>query len=276
MIPSRERAWSMSREIVIRRIVERETQKRGLTEEIVRQEVPELYQLACEQFGTWDTALKYAGVGVRQLYAKEDYHRERVIQTIRKHVRKRHNPTATYIRRFDPSLYKAARCHFGSWYGALHAADVKPKRARLRTGQFQRLDTKRILDTIRKWNAAGYSLVGTNVYLQNRALATAAEIAYGSWRRALVAAGVVAEKKPYRRQRKWSQQSVIEHIRHRQQEDKPVTAGAVGKDDGGLLWAATKYFGGWNQALAAAAAGATPKSRVRLQTRRSRRNPTIL
>jgi hypothetical protein len=51
----------ISREEVIRRIVECEMQGQSLTEENVLQDVPDLHQAACERFGTWDTALEYAG-----------------------------------------------------------------------------------------------------------------------------------------------------------------------------------------------------------------------
>ena len=47
----------MSRETIIRRIVERETQRLALTPASVRQDAPDLYRTACKLFGTWETAL---------------------------------------------------------------------------------------------------------------------------------------------------------------------------------------------------------------------------
>ena len=114
----------MSREDIIRRIVERESQKRGLTEEAVLQDAPELHQVACEQFGAWDTALQYAGVSLRRLYAKPRYTREDVIQRIRTHCRRRCKPTAEYFRYHDRQLYVLARQYFGTWRQVLQAAGL--------------------------------------------------------------------------------------------------------------------------------------------------------
>ena len=55
----------MSREAVIRRIVQREVRTSGLTEDAVRRDEPELYQTACTLFGAWETALQYAGINLR-------------------------------------------------------------------------------------------------------------------------------------------------------------------------------------------------------------------
>ncbi len=56
----------MSREDVIRRIVERDIQKLDLSEDVIRVELPKLHQDACEFFGTWDTALQYSGISGRR------------------------------------------------------------------------------------------------------------------------------------------------------------------------------------------------------------------
>ena len=47
----------MTREEVIRQIVRRERQQRGLSELIVSEEAPALHQAACHHFGTWQTAV---------------------------------------------------------------------------------------------------------------------------------------------------------------------------------------------------------------------------
>ena len=150
--------------MVIREIIEREAQNSGLTEELVLQDAPELHRSACEQFGTWDTALKYAGIGVRRLYSREDYSRKCVLQRIRRHHEKGHNPTAAYIRRVDPQLYHAARRYFCRWQRAVRAAGVTTQRSRLQKGKSRRLAVKHVLKAIQKWKADGYSLDWTDVY----------------------------------------------------------------------------------------------------------------
>ena len=121
----------MSREDIIRRIVQREFQKQGLTEEAVLEDMPDLHQSACDHFGTWETALKYAGVNLRRLYAKHDYSRELVRQKIRNLCLNGYNLTATRNMRRDRRLYEAARQHFGTWRQALRAAGIDLEHARL-------------------------------------------------------------------------------------------------------------------------------------------------
>ena len=181
----------MSRETVIRRIVQREMQKRGLTEEMVARQSPALYHSACQEFGTWDTALKYAGIGVRHLYAKESCARDHVLQRLRKYCARECKPTAKTVMCHDRRLYDAARRHFGTWRQALRAAGTP--------------------QTV-----------------------------------------VTLAPPPSRRKRKWDPQTVIEHILRRQKEGKPLTYKRVQSEQSTLIWAAKKYFGGWNQALAAA------------------------
>jgi hypothetical protein len=52
----------MLRQEVIREIVKRADQERGLAEELVIEEDKGLYEAACEYFGAWTTALHYAGI----------------------------------------------------------------------------------------------------------------------------------------------------------------------------------------------------------------------
>jgi hypothetical protein len=39
----------------------------------VQREVQDLYESACEHFGTWDTALRYAGVDFQRLARERKY-----------------------------------------------------------------------------------------------------------------------------------------------------------------------------------------------------------
>ena len=242
----------MSREDIIRRIVERESQQRGLTEEAVLQDAPDLHQAACEHFGAWDTALQYAGVSVRRLYAKPRYTREEVIRRIRNHCCKGGKPSAKYFQNRDWHLYSAARYYFGRWRQALQAAGVNLHYARLRAKRARQYDKEQLLAALREWKAAGHSLEWPVICLQNRALATAVRHVCGSWHRAMSAVGLVPEKRPDARKRKWSPQRVIECLQLRHQEGKPMHYKPMHADDNSLLCAAKAYFGNLGNALAAA------------------------
>jgi hypothetical protein len=256
---------STLRKEVICRIVERQMQGSGLIEEIVLQDMPQLHQSACEQFGTWDTALHYAGINRRCLYPRQTYTREQIIRKIRGHCRKALKLTAKCVRRHDYRLQEAACQQFGSWRKALRAAGVNIELAGLGTAKFRRLNRDQFLDALLAWAAAGHSLRWCRVCLENRALAVAARGRFGSWRQALLAAESAVATRPPRIKRKWDQQRIIDHIRRRQQEGKPMHYKAIRRDDGGLLNAARRHFGGWNQALTAAGIAPRPAPRQRVQ-----------
>lgn len=144
----------MSREAVIRRIVQREMQKCTLTEDSVRRNEPELYRTACKLFGTWETALQYAGINLRRLPAKQQYNRECVLQKIRVLCRTGCSIKAKDNMRREYGLYAAALQYFKSWRQALQAAGINLQYAGLVPTKPRRLKTPQILDQLRQWNAA--------------------------------------------------------------------------------------------------------------------------
>jgi hypothetical protein len=75
--------------------------------------------------------------------------------------------------------------------------------------------------------------------------------AFGSWRAALAAAGIVAPPVPTA-QRKWDRQCVTAAIQERQQAGKSLRYSAVRAEAGGLVAAAKTYLGSWTKAPAAA------------------------
>ena len=188
----------MNRNDVIRRIVERETQRLALTPASVRQDTPELYRTACKLFGTWETALQYAGVNLRRISIQQTYTREHVLHRIALLVRNKYNLQAGANRRRDHWLYMAALQYFGSWYKALLAAGIVQKRPRAATN------------------------------------------------------------------RKWDRQTILAAIEARHQECKPMHYAGVQEDDNRLLDAARRYFGSWDNALTAA--GVESERRVRRRT----------
>jgi hypothetical protein len=250
----------MSREDVIHRIVEREMRKCPLTEEAVLKEATELHQAACHEFGTWDTALQYAGVNLRRLRAEQGYTRERVIQEMRHLCRNGYNLGAMHNMRRDRRLFEAARRLFGGWKEALCCAGIELRRVNKRSKP-RRLDREKILADLLQRHKAEHSMRWTHVCMEDRALATAAKNAFNGWRRALVAAGLLSPLEPRLHPNKWNRQNVIEGIQQRYQEGKCLHYKGVGRDDGGLLYAARRHFGSWNNALVAA--GVEPKRGAR-------------
>jgi hypothetical protein len=249
----------MSRHDVIRHIVEREVQGLGLTEEAVLAHAPDLHRAACAGFGTWDTALKYAGVRRRRRRAPQGFTPECLILKIRRYCRTASRLSARRVLRQHDRLYWAARRHFGTWRRALRAAGVDLERARLRATKPRPHNKPKILEAVRQWGASGHSLRWSVVCLENHALAWAAKNAFEGWRRALVAAGIVVGSNASPANRKWDQDRIIATIRTRQQEGKPLDYTAVRVEGKGLLCAAKRYLGSWQNALRAA--GVAPQCR---------------
>lgn len=243
----------MSREAVIRRIVERDQTGQNLTESGVLHEAPDLHQAASELFGAWETALQYAGVDPRRLSAMRGYTQEFVLRRIQCLCRDGYSLKAADCQRRDRRLWDSARRYFGDWRKALEAAGIDLQyTAGLRGGKPRRLKKEKTLEELQQWLAAGHSRNWLDICLQNHDLALAVKRACGSWRRAMIALRLIPETKPVVRKRKWSPERVIEGIRLRHLEGKPMHYMAMHVEANPLLCAAKSYFGNWQNALAAA------------------------
>lgn len=251
----------MLRNEIIHQIVNREMQGHMLTEEAAQEDAPDLHQSACEQFGTWETALRYAGLIARSLYGCRNYTREGVLRKIRKYCQTGGKPTAKNVCRGDYRLQEAAQREFETWRQALLAAGVDLRLAGLGSRRSPRLSQEKILDTLRAWSAEGHSLRWCKVCMENRVLAVAARGKFGSWRRAIMAAGLGGDARPAANRQEWDPQRVIDSIRDRQQAGKPINYRAVRKDDSSLLAAARRRFGGWRDAIAAAGVAPTASAK---------------
>ena len=182
----------MQREEVIRQVVQRDLEHRPLLEEQVLQESPDLHAAACEHFGTWHTALNYAGINLRRVSTDNKHSEEDVLRTIRYLCCNGYNLTANHNVRRDRRLCEAARQHFGTWRRALCAAGINIKYVNLPANP-RRFSKPQIIEAIRQRQLAGLSLSWTVVCMENRMLANAAKNGFRSWRLALAAAGLEPE-----------------------------------------------------------------------------------
>lgn len=255
----------MSREDVIRQIVERDVQKLGLTEELVAREAPELYAAACEFFGIWTTALRYAGISGRRAKNRRTSGRmargrrivinfesgpELVIKEIRRICLTGYDLSASRNVRRDRRLYEAARRNFGSWQRALIAAGLNLEHVRLPTKP-RRFNRNELIDQLRQRHETGQTLVWHKVCLENRTFSTAVKTAFGSWKRALIAAGL-ADESNNGSGSKWDLPRILDAIRRRQNEGKSLQCSHVRKETAALVSAARRYFRTWDEAVAAA------------------------
>jgi hypothetical protein len=249
----------MTREDVIRQIVERDVQGQTLVDAMVRREAAPLHAAACEHFGTWETAVKYAGVHGSRLRDDRDYTPDRVLRQIRRLCQSGYSLRAGRNQHRYPDLYEAARRHFGGWKRALRAAGLDLKNAGLRSTP-RRLDRQAIIAAMQKRHREGLSLRWSRVCMEDQALAKAAKSAFAGWRRALAAANLPQRSGHVATNRRWTTDVVIQAIQARQRAGKPLSYTAVRRDDNCLLDAARRYLGGWSSALAAAGVVTPPNT----------------
>ena len=239
----------MSREAIIRQIVHRDLEQLGLTEEVVQSEATELYEAACDHFGTWGTALTYAGVDVSRMEPRNEYSIDRVLQELRTLCSSGYDLSSTHNMKRDRRLYEAARQHFGTWRNALVATGINLEHAFVRRPR--KHDRQKLLETIKQRHESGETLVWTDVSLENRAFASAAKQAFGSWRRALIAAGIDPAMHYNHGTKEWDRQRVIDCLRKRDQESKSLKCADVRRENRSLANAAYRYFGNWTNAVRA-------------------------
>ena len=173
----------MIRQDVIRQIVQREQQQQTLHEDAVQHEDVRLYEAACESFGTWETALHYAGVTQRRIRQSTP---EQVLQKIRRRCVQRCSLASHRVIQRDSQLYFAALRHFGGWVDALRAAGIDPANVFCA----RPANKQQVIEGILKRHQLGLALERNRVFLEHRMLVIAAIGQFGCWGNALAAAGL--------------------------------------------------------------------------------------
>lgn len=132
-------------------------------------------------FGSWLAAVESAGLTDKVNFTPvhRRWSRELVLAELRAWHGAGHR--LTEIHRKNRSLFDAARSRFGTWNQAIVAAGLKPERRRYSDAE--------ILDDIRERHRAGMSL--SCKHPDNVSLSMRASNRFGTWKKALSAAGVI-------------------------------------------------------------------------------------
>lgn len=123
--------------------------------------------------------------------------------------------------RLGDALGLAITRHFGSWDRAMARAGLDSRSHRLK----QRWRGDAVVTAIDERRGAGSTLVASAVHQEDPSLFSAAIHRYGSWGRALRAAGL--DPAAYRLPRKWSLAKAHDWVWTRQAQGLPITAGHV-------------------------------------------------
>ena len=174
--------------------------------------------------------------------------RERIIR----HILEREadgRPLTTGGKGVDHQLYCAGRRIFGSWRNAILAAGIPPERVLT----WERWTPAKIVAKIRSIARRRRPLTTDQVERRYRNLVSAARRHFGSWSKAVLAAGVDPTK--LQRVVPWNRERVIEAILTRALRNEPLVARLV--EPRSLVEAGQRFFGGWQAAVATA--GLDPK-----------------
>ncbi|MDA8745841.1 hypothetical protein N9N28_14525 [Rubripirellula amarantea] len=173
----------MIREAIIRKIVERDVAGESLLEDEVRTSEDLLHAAAIEEFGSWETALEYSGVRARDVGRSRELTPERTTQQLRRLCTTGYDLAAMVNRSRNRPLYDAALRHHGTWRAALTAAGIDLSNVSRRRPE--NFDRETMILWLRERQAAGQSLVYSEVCLENRDKAMAIRRTFGSWTAAI-------------------------------------------------------------------------------------------
>jgi hypothetical protein len=149
------------------------------------------------------------------------------------------------------SLVSAAAYHFGSYRRAIERAGINYDEVIRRP----RWTKASVISHIKEAKRAGTELHWSAVTKRRDELGKAAFASlqprlFGSWDRALHAAGLDADE--VNRYRKWNKNTVVAELKARARDGEPLNSGAIQRDDPGLHAAAVRHFSGYDHALRAA------------------------
>lgn len=239
----------MTREDVIRGIVERETAKRPVEESSIQAELPDLHAAACAHFGTWETAMRYAGVHAPRLKIKHS--KRPVLRRLRRLCSSGECLASEAVRYRHRLLYTAARELFGTWREALLAAEINPRNVTLWSKR-QFTDKQQIMEALRWEFSQGTSTKWSAACRANQALALAAKGAFSTWGRALAAVQGASSETTNAPRLSWNEARVLAQIQLRLESCQPLNYRALRREFPSLLTTGQRYFGNWSAALAAA------------------------
>jgi len=188
--------------------------------------------------------------------------RDKLITTIKQLSDEGVDLSPTSIQKTHGALFSSARSrsHFGTWREAIEAAGIDyegVKRIK------QRWSHEDILEQLRMHHAAGEDLLDPQFKLKHRGLylAACAHRYFGSWRRAVQAAGL--DHETMREKRIWTRARILRCISDLAKDGKPLGWAYVEQHCPGIYRAARRKenFNSWHEALLAA--GATPATNAR-------------
>ncbi|HSI36349.1 MAG: hypothetical protein ACAI43_16595 [Phycisphaerae bacterium] len=174
-----------------------------------------------------------------------------IVQALKKLHKEGKDLSYTQLAKKNQPLVSAAAYHFGSYRTAVEKAGI-PYTEIVRRPRWTKQEIIRLIKQGKRdsqdlhWSA----VTKRGDELGRAAFASLQDRLFGSWDRALSAAGLDADE--ISQYRKWGRDTIASELKARNKEGEALNSGAVQKEDPGLHAAAVRHFGSYDNALRAA------------------------
>ncbi len=182
---------------------------------------------------------------------KRVWDKDRILSTLRALHREGRDLSYNRLAKKMQSLVSAAAYHFGSYKRAVERAGIDYAEISRRPRWTKPLIIKLIKQAYRQEIDLHWSAVTRRRDdLGRAAFASLQPRLFGSWDRALHAAGLDADQ--ISRYRKWDRSTIVAELKERFSDEEALNSGALQRDDPGAHAAAVRHFGTYDAALKAA------------------------
>lgn len=235
--------------------VKSEIRKRfGLGEDISVKSIKgtPLYMAAYRYLGSYRKAVDAAGIPYESVWRRPRPKRDKaaVIAELQALHRSGVKLAPTTVSNTNSPLFVSARHRFGSYRAALEAGGIDYESIRARRARYPNREA--IIKELQKLCREKLPLKDRSLRKLRPGLTSAIVRHFGTAREACQAAGIDYEAAGGGEWRRWDASRVIHELQRRQQSGKGLWRGAVARDTSHLMPMATRYFGGYAQALRAA------------------------
>ena len=177
--------------------------------------------------------------------------KERIVSELKALHKKGVDISYNKLAKRNQSLVSAAAYHFGSFKKAVERAGIDYAVVSRRPRWNKQIVIGLIKAARKKHEDLNWAAVtGRRDELGKAAFAAIQPRLFGSWARALHAAGLDADD--VSRYRRWSRSAIVYDLKARAAEGDDLNSGAVQRDDPGLHAAALRHFKSYDLALKAA------------------------
>lgn len=218
-------------------------QRRHLNAQTVYREARDLYEAACSLFGSWDKALRAAGLRPIDVRRNRKWSPREVVRVIREVQRAGQLKYGSKLLRRRPELVQAAVKAFGSWRAALSEAGLESL-----APPPTRWTRREVIARIRRRAERRESLLSKEVVRHETALWKAARRFFGEpWCDLIRRLGYL-----YPGHETWSREKVVRELRRRKRAAAKLGASTIRRKTPTLAYAAREQFGSWEAACRAA------------------------